>query len=516
VLFAFRRPSLEQLAPPWGASTPAVFSQIEVALLADPAAEVRLLDDKDPEAIRWVPGAMDALFGGPGSTKSTSARTIITALGALVRRPSNAAYRHFYDVILRDDAISIVDEMLAVLSTQAMPREKVAAVARQIARKSPDVNAVKFVLALLGLVGEAEDRELILTLGRFEELTIFAAVALQNLLGNAEDGVWTLAKSVRGWGRIRAIFRLAGTARADIKAWLLRDGWNNSIMVEESAYFCATQGDLLTALHADNPDLPLLDGAGEILRALVNGGPAEDMRDYPDGAEASRLYVRHVAAAPALLRRYQHVKAISDFAQDDPPSEWSAEIRWDIRTNALLYLGRPEWQALVVEGLRSSDRLTFWRACEVGQMIGVDVWPARFERQKAGVSDEWYFLMQSQSVDRIEQVLALARYSLDLAKVGAGPGTFNGLGPIFNDDRAVDFIVQDLKRFPGVGWDVVKVAMRGRTIRCRNMALNAIAAWGRDAWPADAEDVLTRAFEIEPDDKVRNRIRAVLTGKETN
>jgi hypothetical protein len=124
--------------------------------------------------------------------------------------------------------------------------------------------------------------------------------------------------------------------------------------------------------------------------------------------------------------------------------------------------------------------------------------------------------MQSQSVDRIEQVLALARYSLDLAKVGAGPGTFNGLGPIFNDDRAVDFIVQDLKRFPGVGWDVVKVAMRGRTIRCRNMALNAIAAWGRDAWPADAEDVLTRAFEIEPDDKVRNRIRAVLTGKETN
>ena len=336
------------------------------------------------------------------------------------------------------------------------------------------------------------------------------------LLGNAEDEVWSLAKSVRGWGRIRAIFQLAGTARADIKAWLLRDGWDNSIMIEELAYFCATQADLLAALHAEDPDPPLLDGAGEILRALVNGGPAEDMRDYPDGAEASRLYVRHVAAAPSILRRYQHVKAISDFAQDDPPSEWSAEIRWDIRTNASLYLGRAEWRELVAEGLRSSDQQAFWPACEVGQMIGVDVWPARFERQKAGVSDEWYFLMQSQSVDRIEQVLALARDSLDLAKVGSGPGTHRGLGPIFKDDGAVDFIVQDLKRFPGVGWDVVKVAMRGRTIRCRNMALNALAAWGRDAWPADAEDVLTRALEIEPDDTVRNRIRAVLTGKETN
>jgi hypothetical protein len=90
------------------------------------------------------------------------------------------------------------------------------------------------------------------------------------------------------------------------------------------------------------------------------------------------------------------------------------------------------------------------------------------------------------------------------------------LGPIFKDDGAVDFIVQDLKRFPGVGWDVVKVAMRGRTIRCRNMALNALAAWGRDAWPADAEDVLTRALEIEPDDKVRSSIHAVLTRKEMN
>lgn len=342
MLFSFRRLSLEQLATPWGASKPAVFSQIEAALVADPAGEVQLRDDKGPEDIRWAPGAMDALLGRPNSTKSTSARTIIAALGALVRRPSDAAYRHFYDLILRDDAISIVDEMLDVLSTQTMPRDKVAAVARRIARKSPDVNAVKFVLALLGLVGEAEDRELILTLGRFEELTIFAAVALQNLLGNAEDEVWTLAKSVRGGGRIRAIFRLTGTARGDIKAWLLRDGWNNSIMIEESAYFCAAQGDLLTALRADDPDLPLLDGAGEILHALVNGGPAEDMRDYPDGVEACQLYVRHVVTAPALLPRYQHVRAISDFAQDDPPSEWSAEIRWEIRTNASLYLGRAE------------------------------------------------------------------------------------------------------------------------------------------------------------------------------
>ena len=151
MLFSFRRPSLEQLAPPWGASKLAVFSQIEATLLADPAGEVQLRDDKDPEEIRWAPGAMDALLGGPSSTKSTSARTIITALGALVRRPSNATYRHFYDIILRDDAISIVDEMLGVLSTQTMPRDKVAAVARQIARKSPDVNVVKFALALLAV-----------------------------------------------------------------------------------------------------------------------------------------------------------------------------------------------------------------------------------------------------------------------------------------------------------------------------------------------------------------------------
>ena len=456
-----------------------------------------------------MPGALDSLFGSPAKS-TVDARMIVAALGALVRKPDAARWHHFYETIRRDDSIAIVDGVIAHLAASGLSRNKVGDIARRIARESPDVNAVKTALALLGAAGANEDRVLVLTLGRYEELTIFAAVALENLLADAEEYIWMLARSVRGWGRIRTLFRLKGTARADIKAWLLREGWDNSVMIEETAYLCAAQGELLGALREPEPDEKLLEGAGEILHALINGGPAEDIGDYRDGSEASRLYLRHIVANTSSLVRYVHAKALLDFAQGDPPPYWTAEVRWDIRTEALRYLGRAEWPALVAEGLRSANERVFWLACEVGSAIGIDVWPARYERQKFGTSDQWYFLMQTDRDDRIEQVLDLARARLDLAKIGSGPGISLGLGLEYADDQAADFIVQDLKRFAGIGWDLVKIALRGRTIRLRNMALNALAAWGRNTWPSDAVDVLRIALEKEPDNEVRERIRAAL------
>lgn len=506
----FRRPTSYE---PWDTSRLSVFERIESAVHSNPNASVDLVDaDIDPEAISWAPGALDSIFGAP-SQSSVDARMIVAALGALVRKSDPAHWRHFYEAIRRDDSIAVVDGALAHLRSSGLPRQRVGEIARKIARNAPDANPVKIALALLGVSGADDDCALMLALGRYEEFTLFSAVALKNLRADAATDLWKLAQSVRGWGRIRTIFLLKNTDRADIKSWLLREGWNNSIMIEESAYFCAVHGGLLDALRTTDPDEKLLDGAGEILHALINGGPAEDMRDYRDSAEASRLYIHHIAARVSTLLRYFHAKAILGYALSDPLPDWPAETRWDVRTEALQYLNRAEWPELVAEGLRSSDDRHFWLACEVGNAVGIDVWPARFERQKFGISDEWYFLMQTDRADRIEQVLQIARARLDFEKIGSGPSNLLGLGLEYADDQAADFIVQDLKRFPGLGWDIVKVALRGRTIRLRNMALNALAAWGRVAWPADAENILRATLEKETDDKVRERMRAVLSGE---
>jgi hypothetical protein len=69
-------------------------------------------------------------------------------------------------------------------------------------------------------------------------------------------------------------------------------------------------GELREALSNDTVDDALLDGAGDIIRALITGGPAQDMADYADGAEATRQY-----CTPTFARHWRWRAATA-------PKEW--------------------------------------------------------------------------------------------------------------------------------------------------------------------------------------------------
>src|SRR5262249_22226983 len=147
--------------------------------------------------------------------------------------------------------------------------------AHSFVTESPDREPVKFGIAILGLFREPRDRDLFETLGRHDEFTLFCAVALANLSDDPDEALWTLARNVSGWGRIHTVERLARTENPAVKNWLLREGYRNSVMYEYLAATCARTGGLLLALSEDHVDRELLTGAGEIIQALIAGGPAE-------------------------------------------------------------------------------------------------------------------------------------------------------------------------------------------------------------------------------------------------
>ncbi len=512
-----RRPHKTKTVP-WEQSRPSILSRIEDSITRDPHGSIDIdTDDGGREGdIRWAAGAQDALFGSPEGGRRIGARKLVTALSAAVKKPGPATLTHFYDLATQTDVISTIDEFLERAAAAQLDPRAIAELARTLANQAPDVGPVKVAMALLGISGSPADRELLMTLGRYDELTIYALVALEHILGNAEDEIWALAKKTRGWGRIRAIFQLEGTAQPDIKDWLLRDGHLNQIMPEEVAYFCAVQGGLTEALRSDAIDEELLDSLGELFIALVAGGPAEDIRDMRDGAPAATLYLQRVRASPILnFPRFLAIKALQGLVdeQDQEHSriiDWPSEARWQIRTGAAEYLRNPGWRTLVTASLETEDEQLFWQACRVGEMLGMDVWPTRFDRQRNGLSDQWYFLMQTDDRERVQQVLSLASDQLDLERVGSGPTQSLGLGGDFADDRAVDFIVQDLCRFPGVGSDFIRIGLKGRSVRLRNMTLRALAAWEPDHWPEDITEMLAEAIEREPVDDVRDEMRNLL------
>lgn len=520
--------NIESVTPPWS-DRPSIYQHLLNHIRpGEPGLSEegeRLPDDEivhSDRQLRWMPGAIDGAFGHHlGSNEAADvAQKLLESFRSLTRRANNDHAESWYSLLRKYSALSYVDPLLeAVLADNDLDLKRLHTIARWLAEKAADREPVKCAIALLGVVQTGEDRDLLLTLGRHEEFTLFAAVALQNSDDDAELSLWALACLVTGWGRIHIIERLAATKDAQIKAWLLREGYINSILGEYTALTCAQTGDLLTALRHNNPDEKLLKGAGFLLSTLIQGrrGPAEGIDSYTDGAEATELYLRHLQARDLGLADYVDVSTIELFLKEEEGEIKNPALGWPRRQATLLELtsrirARPDWEKKIRDELTSADPQTFWTAQEAARLFGYDAWENYFERLKRG-EDLWYFVMQSDDPERIDRVVQLAEQTLPLDDLASGPSTSLGLGPEFKHHSALDFVLQELPRFPGKSWLLIRTGLQSPVVRGRNMALRALAAWDRAAWPTDAEAILAQAIANEPIDDVREELRKVLAGE---
>src|SRR5690606_9182574 len=110
-------------------------------------------------------------------------------------------------------------------------------------------------------------------------------------------------------------------------------------------------------------------------------------------------------------------------------------------------------------------------------------------------------------------VIQHALQTLDLASIASGPADELGLGRQWTEHRKLDWVLQDLRRFPGRGWRLIAAAPRSPVRRNRNMALMALAAWDRESWTDEIRSALVSAAETEPLTDVRELIAKVQRGE---
>lgn len=517
---------------PWADGRPSLFGYLasfpleangRLPQAASSLPDEDVLVSRSGSNLRWAAGAADGVFGRHvQASQSVSVDKALHMLEAASNTPTPEHVKDFYDLVNQEDVLGLADALLdAVRTSTRLDADGLRAFARWLVCESPDRAPVKMGIALLGLVDPPQDIEVLLRLGSHDEFTLYAAVALGNSLPKwkQEDALWSLAQRVDGWGRIHLVERLARTSRPDIKAWLLRDGYKNSVMYEYLAYACATGGGLLQALQGEDVDAPLLDAAGELIQALLRGGPAEDIGDYEDGAQMAKHYLAHSAMRDAPpLTTYLAVSDIAEFLDDEDrawaPLEakgWTPEHRQILRDAAASIQSSPHWVDLALAALDEEDRVAFWVASTAAERLGLDTWERHFERQRDGVGEHWYDLMRTRDSARVERVIALAKTQIDLRNIAAGPSNATGLGPEYRQHMALDFILQSLGEFPGLGWPLVEAGLRSPVIRNRNMALRALDAWGRTYWPDGAQAVLLQAQREEPNDDVRVRMEQLLS-----
>ncbi|MCP4961904.1 MAG: hypothetical protein GY925_21885 [Actinomycetia bacterium] len=481
--------------------------------LDDPAVTLPDEAPRTPGGPSFMAGALDGVMGhhGGSGTDAERASEIAERIVRAAAKPTRRRLRKLYEAMNTDDVLGFIDPLIEALAAKRPSTAAVAQIGTWLASTSPDRGPAKIGIALLGITG-APDGELLHDLGAHEEFTLFAAVAFGNSRSDPEPDLFTLARRVDGWGRIQCVERLRDSTDPAIAQWILREGFRNSVMNEYLAYIAATTGDLATALNEPNPDRELLTAAGDIIDALIMGGPAEDIDNYPAAPDVLARWLAHMDDHAETLGDFITIRTTRNFCDRDDwdhrltNSTWTPDTRDTIRDHANALLEHPRWPQLVHAGLDSTDRVEFWQAEQAARTLGIDPFDQLLARIDTDPLDgPWFQAWQDADTDRAHILVDRATQLLDLDAIATGPAKTTGMGPGYKPHMTLGWTLQGIRDHPGIGADLISVALQSPSIQNRNGALNALEAWGPGHWTDDHHHHLRGLEASDPDDKVRAR-----------
>ena len=478
------------------------------------------LPDEDPAREQLMVGSvLDGVrthHFGSAPDPDAAARIADLVADLVTGPPSQSACAGLHAALAGQPTLQVADGLGGQVRRRGLPADRVRAVGRWLAEYGTRRDAVAGGIVLLGVAGDGRDRDLLLLLGALEDLTLYAVVALARTQPDPDRAVLEMARRVAAWGRIQAVERLKGTSDPQIRGWLLREGFRNEVMNEYLAPLAATTGDLYTAMLDPEPDEALLDGAGGIIDALCAvGGPAKDIRDYPDGPAVIGRYLTLVRDRAPSLARAAIVLGLGDFLESGEAAglDWGSGSRDELRDACRVLARRPSWRAVVEGALADPDLAAFRRALWPAAQLGI---PTR-QRVRARLRTDpfdgylWQSLLEDCPDAEIDDLITLAQELLPVSELAAGPASSHGIGSgYYPPDHVPDQIVTWLGAYPGRGWILIRTALRNPVIRCRNMAIRTLARWPAHAVPAGAAAAVRDALQAEPEPSTRDAMEHLL------
>jgi hypothetical protein len=483
--------------------------------------EIRFHKDFSPG---WKPGAFDGVLTHH-TRKREDKKVVNRAIELLIaysQEPTFVNKAAVYQFILEEKAVRMVDALLdAILTEPRINLDRLYELAYSFATESQDREPVKMGISILGLFDQPANSEFLMTLGRHEEFTLYSAIAIGNLSGDDESMLWKLAQNVRGWGRIHVVERLAKTRNPEIKNWLVREGFRNTVHYEYLAAICAAAGGLTDALCERSVDRQLLTSAGEIIQALIHGGLVASIDDLKDGAFLVEEYLSHIDVTGTSLADLLHVLAINAFLCGDDETwqtrmnrGWTNERRASLQRRCRSILDREESRNLIRAALQSTNEATFNDANEAANVLGIDTWCYHWDRLQKKPDDLgcWRQIMNLCNDERINLVIAFAEECFEWIR---NVGWDENRDQSRSDDTAdlrLERVLQELCRYPGRGTALIVAGLKSQLASCRQMAVAVLASWPRGRWPGGFYDSLKLAAIVESDCSVREQMKRVLDG----
>jgi hypothetical protein len=483
-------------------------------------------ENRDDGKLKFAAGLADTLFG---ENKSEESKKQIGELCIHLKQVSldgdPASQEAFYRLITGPESvIGIIDDFLHAVGNESLLIEShLFSFAYELATKTAHKNAVKIGVALLGVCQNNSVLEDLKLLGRHDEFTIFTTLGIINLSDDPVAELWDLARKVDGWGRIQIVDRLVHMKLPeDLRDWLLSEGYKNNIMYEYLAYSCAIEGGLHEKLEAPVISRGLFKSAGEIISALLAGGPREDINGYEYAASAIENYARHALVHAEQSDDFVKLHQLKDFLVeiqndigDHAENGWTEDNISNTIIDIMKVLTGKDWKAVVMEDLKSGDETVYWNSKRAAEILGIDVWDAVWERLQKNPTDHtaWYDVAQNASPAHAEEVVRFALVHLPLQEITTGPKDMMGWGANYSLSSALDNILGFLENYPKKGELLVVSALKSSITRNRNMAIRVLDKWGRGNWSEEIAREINYLKDVEPNIDTKEDIEKLLKGE---
>lgn len=488
-----------------------------------------LPDEKaiDENGVRFAPGLFDSILGPQENKESKGKTNDLTKLIIRIAEYGDvkSKSKFFQTITESDSVIGIIDDFLEnVMKISPPVYPYLIEFAKDLAFETSDRNAVKVGIAILGVCGEKNYIDKVKVIGLHDEFTLFSIVAILNTSDNKVDDLWEIAKKVDGWGKIHTVERLTKLELPiNIKEWLITDGYKNSIMYEYLAYTCAIHGNLQDKIIADTISNEIFKSSGEIIKALITGGPAEDISHYENASILISNYIRHAQTHVADILDFNILHQIKDFLtelQTDisnyAKNGWTEDLISNCIIDIVFILDKNNWTKLAIAALKSDDNLIYWNGKKAAKILHIDIWDIVWSKLKNNPTDSWmwYDVVNEAKANNVDEVIQFAINALPLKEIATGPRDSLGMGPEFIKHQCLDYVVTFLETYPGKGEPILLAALLSPMTRNRNMALKVLQKWGKVNWSEMIFTKLQQLSRIEPNKSTSMNISRLIKGEE--
>ncbi len=431
----------------------------------------RLPHEVTPKGLNFMVGAQDGI-GLFHSGKSDASKAVAKIMILLKTGRTD----EIAPIVIENGARQIVDTLLAEIQKSADELDAASIVnyAKSLAFEGSNKELVKLGIAILGLFDWSDSEEMlekIITLGLYEEFTLYSVVVAKNW-ANGNDVIFRIAKSVDGWGKIHAVERLE-PATGEIRDWILRNGCENSVMDAYLGLECAIKGDLIGVLRSDSLSPELYDSVAIIIDALLDEGPVEGISVFEFAEEALSRYLFFSKDHAVTLRHLWHILNLRLAVEHLELSN-----KKDLTRQCNAVIDQAKWNEQIKACVSDSENSEFFYATNAAGRMKIDIDDAIMSAIKANPVKNGSLVSRFyKNADYARELTELYESVLPLEEMAAGMGDYLFASEHEHEHLALEAILPELGTYPNLGEPLILAALKSPVTRERNTACGVLSAW---------------------------------------